>query len=72
MIIESLKRAKRRFMSDIWRRLGALALAIYVWTWINVRVTDRHRGHCNAMMVIAITSAIVQACINIFRLSFHR
>ena len=27
-------------MSDIWRRLGALALAIYVWTWINVRVTD--------------------------------
>ena len=41
MIIESLKRAKRRFMSDIWRRLGALALAIYVWTWINVRVTDR-------------------------------
>ena len=41
MIIESFKRAKRRFMSDIWRRLGALALAIYVWTWINVRVTDR-------------------------------
>ena len=40
MIIESFKRAKRRFMSDIWRRLGALALAIYVWTWINVRVTD--------------------------------
>ncbi len=27
-------------MSDIWRRLGALALAVYVWTWINVRVTD--------------------------------
>ena len=40
MIIESFKRAKRRFMSDIWRRLGALALAVYVWTWINVRVTD--------------------------------
>ena len=40
MIIESFRRAKRRFMSDIWRRLGALALAIYVWTWINVRVTD--------------------------------
>ena len=40
MIIESFKRAKRRFMSDIWRRRGALALAIYVWTWINVRVTD--------------------------------
>ena len=28
-------------MSDIWRRIGALALAIYVWTWINIRVTDR-------------------------------
>ena len=40
MIIESFKRAKRRFMSDIWRRLGALALAIYVWMWINVQVTD--------------------------------
>ena len=40
MIIESFKRAKRRFMSDIWRRLGALALAVYVWIWINVRVTD--------------------------------
>ena len=40
MLIESFKRAKRRFMSDIWRRLGALALAVYVWTWINVRVTD--------------------------------
>ena len=27
-------------MSDIWRRIGALALAIYVWYYINERVTD--------------------------------
>lgn len=41
MIIDSFRRTKRRFMADIWRRIGALVLAIYVWTWINVRVSDR-------------------------------
>lgn len=40
MFLGMLKRIYRRFMNDFVRRLLALALALFVWAWINLEVSD--------------------------------